>query len=295
MVNKVFLTQLKEMAGLCRSHFARRRRIYSFVFFLVFAIGLVFSIRNLDLKITHIGLALIGFDLVVGAPLAILTTSLNLKASAKIIGCHISLSSAYSATAAGVVAEVAPAPGGLIARGAALLTSGASLLQAGHALFVSSILGLGVAFLAAGAALLGRSIALASLLIFIGAGSLFACVIWARRRSSFAAAMAFLFTKVASWIVLTARIALALAALGVATDFSNIALFAFSGMFGGAVPIVPGGLGVREGLAAAFAAANDFSPSVAFMAMAINRFVGLAFCGVWIANLGFRGVRRANN
>jgi uncharacterized membrane protein YbhN (UPF0104 family) len=88
--------------------------------------------------------------------------------------------------------------------------------------------------------------------------------------------MLILVTKVALVLLDALRIYLCLWALGTAGAFAQASALAISGVLGSAVSIVPAGLGVREGVAAAMAPIVGLAASSAFLAASLNRLLGLA-------------------
>ena len=266
-----------------RRHIDAYRGAYLALFSLVFVAALVVSVKQLGLTVSASLALWLALDLLVGAPLAVAIASFHTQACASLVGRYVQFREAFSATAAGVVAEMTPLPGGVIARGVVLIRAGMRFSESGKILFAGSLLGIAIATAAAGLALGEDFIYIGALLFIIGIAITLIIVFGAMKTYDPVSVFFFVITKLAGWCVLAVRILLALMAIGVAARFQDIALFSFAGVFGGVASFAPGGLGVREGLASILAAGVGFSSAAAFTAMAVNRLTGLAFCGAWIA------------
>jgi|GEM_PF-1243076 len=295
LVNNDLRQWLITAARRVRAHFDGRRQVYVLAFGTLFLGGLAISVSVLNLDLTARFAAWIVLDLIIFTPLAVLITALGLKNNANILKRDIRLREAFTATSAGVVAEVAPVPGGLVARGAALMSSGAKVGEAGAVLVANSVLGMAVAVVAASIAIWADQQLVSIVAGVVGTVAAAASVFWAVQRRSLRTGAIFAALKLAGWAVFIIRIKIALLAIGAMAGFDDLALFGVSGAFGSLASFAPGGLGLPEGLAAVFAAVNDFSPAAAFLAMAINRLVGLAFCGGWLWAVFTLGRRDAAN
>ncbi len=73
------------------------------------------------------------------------------------------------------------------------------------------------------------------------------------------------------------RLALIMSSLGVSSALRGGAALAVSGAIASAIGVVPGGLGVRETVAALIGTAVGVTPSIGFLASAIDRIVDLAW------------------
>jgi uncharacterized membrane protein YbhN (UPF0104 family) len=78
----------------------------------------------------------------------------------------------------------------------------------------------------------------------------------------------------------TARLALAVAAIGSPVDLAQAVGLAVAPVAGSAIGILPGGLGVREAIAASIAALVDLPAAVGGAAAAVDRLLGLAVVAV---------------
>jgi hypothetical protein len=92
-------------------------------------------------------------------------------------------------------------------------------------------------------------------------------------------------------IVDSARLFLCFAALGVDASFAQASGLAVAGVLGSAVSIVPAGLGVREGVAAAISPIVGLAASFGFLSAFLNRLAGLVVIAPLAAMLSLRTSR----
>lgn len=272
-----------------RAHLERRRAAYFSVFFVLFLAGVAFSLSALQVKLSWVFAGWVALDFFVLAPAAVAAAASNLQASAALFGVKSQFGKAFAATAAGVVADLAPLPGGYLARGAVLVSAGIKLKHCGAALFVSSMIGLALAAGAAAGVFWEKTLIATSLVALTGL-IVGVCGLWCMRRPQPASIAPFILSKTFGYVLLLLRVEIAMRAIGCDAALSDIILLVFASMAGGFAPLTPGGLGLREGLAAAMAAANGFSPAAAFLAMSVMRMVASASCALY---LGLREARRA--
>ncbi|MEQ1929510.1 MAG: lysylphosphatidylglycerol synthase domain-containing protein [Parvularculaceae bacterium] len=279
-----------------RAHVERRRSVYFALFFTLFIGGLAWSFAELGPKPDWTFGAFMLLDLLVLAPMGVAAAAFNLQSCAALFQKKAPLRDAFGVTAAGVIGDLAPLPAGYVARGAFLSRLGLTFRQAGAVLFASTLTGLAIASGAVAVMFIAKPVLFSSLLAFALA-SLMGSAMWMSGRPGAQAMGPFLLLKAAGFLVLILRLGIAMRAIGVDAGLADLSLLVFASMAGGLAPITPGGLGLREGLAAALAAANGFSPAAAFLALCLCRISGAASCALILAareGLKMRERRRAS-
>lgn len=83
------------------------------------------------------------------------------------------------------------------------------------------------------------------------------------------------------------RLIIAFATFGVTIGWVDAALYAIAPTLGAAVAIVPAGLGVNEAIAAGLATLIAASSASAFLAIALNRVLGLVAGGAMVLAMQF--------
>lgn len=242
------------------------------------------------------GTELAVWPLVVLAVLAPLTTAANAAEYAAIgaaIGRRVDLKDAVQTAVLSSAANLLPVPGAVAVRAHRLRAAGyrrsigattaAGVCWLGTALAVAGLANLVTAGQASGAAALA-----AGALTLAGSW-------WLHRRSATAARPA------RTWLVIVAcelgqvavaaaRYVVAVAALGQTATVAQSLGLAVAPVAASAVGLLPGGLGLREALAASLAALVDLPASVGAAATAVDRVVGLAVLALLAAVTLRRGV-----
>lgn len=257
----------------------------------LFAVGLGVSIGSLDLAWNQvsIGPAL----LILGGlgPLTLVTASISLRLSATAVGRQISFRDGLSASAIGSIAELLPLPGGALVRGAALMRAGAGIRESTWIVTLSAVLTLSMATALGSAPLLAAGSGLGYLFLVAGSGGTLVSVIWIARRARPSLALGMVALRLVILVLGVARVSAAFAAIGFAIRPIEAALFVISSALGSAVSIVPAGLGISEAIAAALALLVAVPPAAAFVAVALNRILGLFVSGTFALLLA--GTRNA--
>jgi len=255
-----------------------------------FVAGLVLSVIELDLPLSDIDYGLLLLICLV-TPASVILNANELQLCARFARVRLGLSDAAGITTAATVANLLPLPAGLIIRGGALVNGGASLLQAGGILVAAGLMWIALALSATAFALAERHAAwLIPAVVGLAVTALIA--VWIARRSTAGLALGFVAVRLALLALLALRLWLAFAAIGAAVPFIETIYYSAAGVAGTVVMIVPAGLGVSEGLGAAMAAATGSSAAAAFLALGLNRVLGLAISGIVAALLWRRAARQ---
>lgn len=208
-------------------------------------------------------------------PVATGLNALEFMISGRLIGISPPFRSALGVTIVGTAANLFPLPGSSLVRIAGLKLGGAGYGRSTESTLFVALMSIGVAFAYAGLwmSLVGP-IAATAIFLAIGVFSLAAALIWSLRFA--AGAWNYLLVaavKVGSIVVEAARVYLCLLALGVPASFAQASCLAVASVVGSAMSVVPAGLGVREGAAAALASVIALPASIGFLSALLNRIV----------------------
>lgn len=205
------------------------------------------------------------------------------RVSAAIVGHRVPMRRAVRVALVATAFNLLPIPGSVLVRTGALKQAGSST---GRAVLSTAAVGLvyvGVALVLV-AAVLGTDAGLAlAALPAAGLGLLGAAFLLVRRIDAarawrllgWAAAV-----EAASVLVKAARLLLVVNALGFELSFDQAASLSLSTVVASAVGIFPGGLGLREVIAAAIAPAVDLPVSVGLLGTSVERVVALTALSV---------------
>lgn len=258
-----------------------------------FALGLVLAIKSPAISwhdAEGIPLLLIA---IAGVPMAVALKSAEFGLCGASVGRRPSFLRGVVVTSAGTVANLLPVPGALAVRGAAMVDAGAGLRETGGILVLASMLWLAMGVAVMGAALLQAQHAAAWSLLLSGGVASVITIGWIGMRSTFAMALGFIAVRAGLLAVMLFRIWLAFLAIGTAIPPTESAYYILAGIAGSVVTIVPAGLGISEGAAALIAMSTGGMPSAAFVALALNRMVGIAVNGAVVLLAGVLQRRQA--
>ena len=246
----------------------------------VFLVGGVYFATRLDTEWSALGWWWLFLASVVGVPLTVLANALEFQLSARLLEGRVTFSASIKVAVLSTAANLLPIPGGALVRVQALKRSGhgygvatyatgilagswvgVAALLTGVVLLAFGYLAAGAAWTVAGATILGMVFALATRRIRSG------------RRLWFMFAV--LGVELLSVGVSGLRLFLVLIALGEAASLPGAALLAFASVAAAAVGIFPGGLGLREVLAATLIPIAGIPAAAGFVASAIDRVLGL--------------------
>jgi hypothetical protein len=209
-------------------------------------------------------------------PLSTLANAAEFAATAHAVGRRIDRAEALRVAVLSSAANLLPLPGAVAVRthqlrGAAGtkralgVTAGAGICW----------LGMSVAVAGLGDLVVNRR-AVSGAAALIGAAIVGVAYVLVRRSATEASGWRWIIlcelTQVA---VAAARLALAVTALGSSLDLAQALWLAVSPVAGSAVGVLPGGLGVREAIAASIAALVDLPAAVGAAAAAVDRILGL--------------------
>ncbi len=267
----------------------RYRRPLTGIAATVFCVGLAAAALALDIDAAQVALPPLLVILFALAPLSLALSAVSLQLSAHALGLRIRFLPALSASSYAVVADLLPLPGGAVVRGAALVRAGASVAEGGVMVSVMAALTLSIRILPAGVALALWGSGYGWALVGAGAVGIVAMLGWLATRTTPAVVLGFLLVRIAMVGIGAMRIMAGFAALGAEIRPMEALTLTVAAPIGNAVTILPAGLGVAEGLAAALALILNLPASVAFIVAAGNRLVGLAIAGAAILAMHLLG------
>lgn len=249
---------------------------------LLLLMGVGWAVTSLDLAWQDLSLPYLLANLVLLTPVLLIIAAWSFQVTASAAGQSATLGQALSIVAHANVAELLPLPGGAMVRGAALVDAGASAGLAAKLVFLTALLTLGLTVAVSSVALVVLDHALwgwLTLASLIGVG----ITLWVlARHAEPRLLVGMVGLRLLSLAVTAARLVLAFGALGQAISYVEGALYAVAPTMGAAVGIFPAGLGLNEAIAAGLATLIASSPATAFLAVALNRLLGLAVGAVFV-------------
>lgn len=242
----------------------------------VLAFGGAWAVASLDLTWSDISPFHLALNLLVLTPALLGVAALSLKITAAAIGRDVSSALAVQVVAAANVAELLPLPGGALVRGAALVKVGARVGEAARLILLTALLMLGMTLALSGLALGALTDAIWYWLAAAALAAVFVVLVLLSRHAARRHLMAMIAIRLATLALTVLRLVVASATLGSDFGWIEAALYSAAPTVGAAVGIVPAGLGVNEAIAAGLASLVAGSSATAFLAVALNRALGLA-------------------
>lgn len=248
----------------------------AFVAFVV-ASGLAFASLPDDLEIEPWWLVV---SAIAVSPWSTVMNGAEFVATARAVGRPVGAREALRVAVLSSAANLLPLPGAVAVR-TQYLRSAAGMKRAFAVTAGAGICWLGTAVLAAGIAdAVANRRAAAAAVVAAGAGIVAVAYVVVRRAAGPTATERnawwwIWLTEIGQVAVAAARLALAVLALGHTVDLAQAIGLGVAPVAGSAVGVLPGGLGVREAIAAAIAGLVELPAAVGGAAAAIDRLVGL--------------------
>jgi hypothetical protein len=250
-----------------------------------FAVGIAFAIRNFPHTHQPHDYRLLALVVLLGPAAVVTLNSIEFTLAARLLSQKVTVGRAARIAVLGTAANQLPVPGAVIVRTQALASAGSGYRRAFVANLVIGLAWIGSSFTMAGLLQLhGRVPALG--LAFAGAGvaMLVGCERIVRRASPADAprfmALRIIATETALVIVQAVRLAVVLHGFGVRVSPAQAVALALSGVLAAAIGVVPGGVGVREALAAGIGPVVGLPASVSLIATAFDRLADLVVVGL---------------
>ena len=263
----------------------------------LFAAGLWWSVSKLELSWSDLNPFYLAALAVILVPLGIAYGAINFMVMTRAAGLNIPFSSAFTTTCIAQFAAILPLPGGALVRGGAMMARGSSMGGAASHVTVNAVLWIACAAMAAGLSLgtfAGSAHPIAIMLTAGGVIGAAACVMWLTRKSSAKNAAGILALRLVGVALSGLRLTCAFYIIGQTIHYADAFPFAFASILGTASSLAPAGLGVSEALAAAIATLSGIGSAAAFLAVGINRIVGIAISGILTGIISLRSARDGN-
>ncbi len=260
-----------------RARKSRQRWQQPLLLFAIVALiaGCAISLHELDLRWSDVNWGPLLVIAAVVIPLSIIYSALNMMLMGRAVKVPIGMIYGLRVSVFAQVAELLPIPGGAIVRTAALMRAGSSTGKSAEIVLAFSLLWIACGGTAAGLALAEVGWSAQAFASICGLGVLIICV-WLTVRFGVSLAVAATLLRALGVALVAWRFALAFAVIGATLSWIDAGAFAFAAILGTASSLIPGGLGVSEGLAALIAKPGGVDPATAFLAAALSRLVGLA-------------------
>ena len=250
-----------------------------------FAIGTVFAIRAFPHTRQPHDYKLLVLVVLLGPPAVVTLNSIEFTLSARLLSQKVSIWRAVRIAILGTAANQLPVPGAVIVRTQALASGGSGYRRAIVANIAIALAWIGSSFTMAGLLQLhGRVPALGVTFAGAGVAMLVACERIVHRASPPDGprfmAVRIVATETALVVVQAVRLALVLHGFGVRVSPAQAVALALSGVLAAALGVVPGGVGVREALAAGIGPVVGLPASVSLVATAFDRLADLVVVGL---------------
>ena len=237
--------------------------------------GVAYSVSRLNIGWADIETTPLLINLLFVQPAIVALAAITLRLSGLAVGSDIGLMPAARAVGYATFAEILPLPGGALVRGAALMRAGADLGRAARIVTVTALLSLALIVLVAASALylLGTPQALPLIVAGLIGTLVFAWRI--HRTAGLPLTAAIIAIRLGTVAASGVSVYLALRTLSEPGTLIEALIVSVSGTLGSVVTIVPAGLGIGEGIAAALATLTGIAPAAAFLALALHRTLAL--------------------
>ncbi len=232
--------------------------------------------REIDWSLVALAAALV--------PPGVVTNAEEFRVSARILEQTVTRRASLRVAVIASAFNILPVPGSVIVRTGALARGGATTRQA-----VGSTAAVGIAYVAVAVVLVGvvqvpYSASSATGLVVAGSAMFAAAGLvvhrLAPRESTVGLVRALLTVEAVSVTVKALRLLVTLRALGFDPTFAQAASISIASVAASAIGVFPGGLGIRELLAAAIAPTVDLPAAVGLAGTAVDRLVGVAVLSV---------------
>lgn len=226
-----------------------------------------------------------------GVPLTIALNATEYRLGAGLVGARPTFGDAMTVSILGSAANLLPLPGAALVRIRALRQEGSGY---GKATRVTAAIGVAFVAIAGAVAAIAAAVIDATAIAWaFGAiaavGAVIVTVILGgAHRPSAGWTLRLIAIEVAALALIAGRFALSFRAIGVTPTLATVSLMAAAGPLASASGILPGGIGLREGLAAFLADQAGTAAASGFLAVALDRVIALAVAGVLSLVLTYR-------
>jgi hypothetical protein len=246
-----------------------------------FVVGGWFALKSLDVSFEDVRWPPLVVAAVIGVPLTLLANTFEYLLSGRMLHHRIAFVPALRLTTVSTAANLLPIPGAFLVRIQGLRALGSKTGKAMASTMVIALVWIGLSCLLAGALLaVSASWVAAIALLAVGVPMLAGAYMWLRRavpmRSDRRRIAVLVFAvELFAVLVNASRLVLILIGLRVDASLGQALVLAVSSSLAAAAGIFPGGLGLRELIAALLAPLVGLPASAGFAATAINRVMGI--------------------
>ncbi|WP_026941677.1 hypothetical protein [Hellea balneolensis] len=257
----------------------RHRSSIFYMAFLAFILGLIVTVKALDIRLTDLTLLPLLAAIFLTQPLLVLFSSLEFKLCGAVTHVDIDLRDAIYVSSSASLANILPLPAGLLVRGGYLVDRGAKLGFAGKILFLAGLMWMTVAIAVSGAVITSLP---GHLFIFIlGLGLTVGVMAIISKLGSLKLALGFLIVRVFLVVILTVQLKLCFEIFSQFVTLRGSAVYVVSSLAGAVVSIVPAGLGLTEAFGSFLAKLDGASAAMAYLVLSLNRVIGIFVTGVF--------------
>lgn len=253
------------------------------------AAGLFWSLRSHPGLLDDVHLVPVAVLTLVVTPLILLLNALEFFVIARLIGSPLDLKRCFAVTVIGSAANLLPLPGAAAVRITALKRAGATMASSISVSVLTVAISVGMAFLYCGfwATTFGFG-PIALWLPGVGLAILTGSFFVTRQAFNSGGFVALCLVRLVLVIADAFRILAAFEGLGIAVRFGQASVLAVSTTLASLVTIVPGGLGVREWLAALAAPLIGLQAPETFVAATLSQVAGLVVLMLSAALIAWR-------
>ncbi len=255
----------------------RHRTMIFYLAFFAFILGLIITVRALDIKLSDLAFLPLLAAIFITQPLLILFSSLEFKLCGAATHIDIDIRDAIYVSSSASLANILPLPAGLLVRGGYLVERGAKLSFAGRVLFLAGLMWMTVAIAVSGAVITSVPghlfISILGLILTAGV------MVLITKLSSLKVALGFLIVRAFLVLILTVQLKLCFEIFSQEVTLRGAAVYVVSSLAGAVISIVPAGLGLTEAFGSFLAKLDGASPALAYLVLSMNRLIGIAMTG----------------
>lgn len=214
-------------------------------------------------------------------PLTLIYGGLGMMLMARTLGVKIEFFLSVRLSAAALLSEILPLPGGAMVRTAALVNAGGKVKKSAILVVATAVLWIALAALLTALLAMAENGSYGLWLLIGGLTAGVPALVWIQKQAGLVTTFLIFMHRVTGLAIMVVRLTLAFAVIQVAVAPDAAALFAFASIAGTAAAIAPAGLGVSEALAAFSASLVSVKPAAAFLAVALNFIIGFTATGLF--------------
>ena len=250
-------------------------------FFHIFGIalffgGFIWSISIVDIEPFHVKYNWIIINLILFSPLAILINSFNLHVISRVSNIEIDYKRSLHITSLSTVSNLLPIPAGTLVQTSMLSGHGSSPLITFRTIVVGNLCSLAIIIFTCGYSIMNYRRFLGVLLVSVGLTIILLSTVYFFKIGGLSVSLQFLFLRILRAVLAISRVMICFLAFSVTLSPQDAVIFTGAGELGTLLVIFPAGLGASEVIASFFAALLGHEVAVAFIALGVNRILGIS-------------------